>query len=206
MPATTPSRIPPAVATRAVEWLLALQAEDATSATRLAWQRWVDAHPDHARAWQRIEAVNDRLRQLSSPVASAVAHAALAPPRTRTRREAVKTLALLLFAGGVGWMAEERAPWREWAADERTGVGERRAVTLADGTVVSLNTDSAIDVRFSAGERRVRLIGGEILVVTGKDGKNGTAPRPFVVQTEHGEMQPLGTRFSVRLLPEASRV
>lgn len=50
MPLNTPTGIPPEVATRAVEWLLALQAEDATDATTLAWQQWLKAHPDHARA------------------------------------------------------------------------------------------------------------------------------------------------------------
>ena len=204
MPLSTPAGIPPEVATRAVEWLLALQAEDATGATRLAWQQWLKAHPDHARAWQRIDAVNGRLRALSSPEASAVAHATLAPPRSPRRRDAVKTLALLLFAGGGAWMVQERTPWREWVADERTRVGERRTVTLADGTVVSLNTDSAFNVRFSGAERRVRLLAGEIMVITGKDG--GTGARPFTVETAHGELQPLGTRFTVRLQPDASRV
>lgn len=203
MPLNTPAGIAPEIAARAVEWLLALQAEDATAATRLAWQQWLEAHPDHARAWQRIEAVNTRLRALSSPMASAVAHATLAPPRSPRRREAVKTLALLLFASGGAWMVQERATWREWVADERTRVGERRTITLADGTVVSLNTDSAFNVLFSGTERRVRLLAGEIMVVTGKDG--GMGRRPFTVETEQGELQPLGTRFTVRLQPDASR-
>ncbi|WP_420995108.1 FecR domain-containing protein [Cupriavidus sp. 30B13] len=203
MPAETAPCIPPDVAARAVEWLLALQDEGATPATRQAWERWRTAHPDHARAWERIERVNARLQHFASPEAAAAARAALLPPRSRGRREAVKALALLLFAGGIAWTAEEHAPWREWLADERTAVGERRSLVLADGTVVSLNTDSAIDVRFSATERRVRLVGGEIMVVTGKD---GAAPRPFLVETEQGELQPLGTRFTARRLPDASRV
>jgi len=203
MSAQTIPGIPPEVAARAVEWLLLLQEKDTSPATRQAWERWRAAHPDHARAWARIEAVNAQLRQFASPGAAAVARAALLPPRSAGRRQAVKTLALLLFAGGIAWTAEERAPWREWLADERTAVGERRSLMLADGTVVSLNTDSAIDVRFTAAERRVRLVGGEIMIVTGKD---GAAPRPFVVETEQGELRPLGTRFTARRLPDASQV
>lgn len=204
MPPDIPAGIPPEVATRAVEWLLSLQAGDATGATRQAWRQWLDAHPDNARAWQRIEAVNGRLHAFSSPMASAVAHATLAPARSPKRREAVKTLALLLFAGGGAWTAQGHTPWRQWVADERTRVGERRTVTLAEGTVVSLNTDSAFNVRFSGSERRVQLLGGEIMVTTGKDG--GAAARPFLVETAQGELHPLGTRFTVRLEPDASRV
>lgn len=195
--------IPPRVARRAVEWLVELQADGAADATRAAFMRWRDEHPDHERAWQHIESINGRLRNLASPLGSAVAHAALAPIGSPRRREALKMAAVLLCAGGAAWLAEESTPWREWLADERTGVGERRTLRLADGTAVALNTASAIDVRYTATERRIRLIGGEILVTTGKDG--GPA-RPFVVETAQGELRPLGTRFAVRRQEEATRV
>ncbi|MFT7774216.1 FecR domain-containing protein [Roseateles sp.] len=202
--------VPPSVARRAVEWLVELQSDDAGDADgmrrRRELQQWRAEHPDNERAWQRIEAVNGQvfgtLRGMESPVASAVAQAALAPPRSRKRRDAVRTLAVLMFTGGAAWVAQERTPWREWVADERTGVGERRTVTLADGTAVVLNTDSAINVRFTDSERRVRLVGGEMLVTTGKD-RTG---RPFIVETAEGELRPVGTRFAVRQHAGASRV
>lgn len=197
--------IPPQVARRAVEWLVELQSGAATDATRQALQRWRDEHPDHERAWQRIEAVNLRLRNLASPLGSAAAQAALATPRSSRRREAIKALTVLLCTASAVWMAEERAPWREWLADERTAVGERRTVRLADGSTVALNTASAIDVRFTAGERRIRLVGGEILVTTARDG-TGSATRPFVVETAQGELRPLGTRFAVRQQEDVTRV
>ncbi|WP_409076730.1 FecR domain-containing protein [Paraburkholderia sp. BL23I1N1] len=76
-----------------------------------------------------------------------------------------------------------------------TAVGERRTVTLADGTRVTLNTDSAIDIGFSSTERRVRLIKGEIMIATGH---GAGEQRPFMVETAQGKLQPLGTRFAVR--------
>ena len=210
-----PSDIPPHVARRAVEWLIELQSSDADTTTRQSLQHWMGLHPDHERAWQHIEAVNGQLRSLASPMASVIAHATLAPRRSVKRREVIKTLAVLLFAGGTTWMTKDSKPWREWTADEHTGVGERRTVTLADGTTVTLNTASAINIRFSATERRVQLVSGEILVSTGKDGgHNGNGRsgfgngvmRPFVIETAQGELQPLGTRFVVRQQADASRV
>jgi transmembrane sensor len=197
--------LPPQVAERAVQWLVELQSDGATDAVRRAWQHWRDEHPDHERAWQRIEAVNGRLQGLASPLGSAVAHAALAPPRSTRRRDAIKTLSVVLFAGGGAWVAAKQTPWREWMADERTGVGERRTVTLADGSAIALNTDTAVTARFGATERRVRLDSGEILVTTSKK-PSGSAARPFVVETGHGELWPLGTRFAVRRLDGACRV
>ena len=207
-----PNDIPPHVARRAVEWLVELQSGDADTTTRQGLQHWMGLHPDHERAWQHIEAVNGQLRSVASPMASVIAHATLAPRRSVKRREVIKTLAVLLFAGGTTWMTKDSTPWREWTADEHTGVGERRTVTLADGTTVTLNTASAINIRFSAAERRVQLVSGEILVSTGKDGghngseiSNGLS-RPFLIETAQGELQPLGTRFVVRQQAGASRV
>lgn len=193
------SDIPPHVAQCAVEWLVELQSGGVPDD---ALQQWLEEHPDHQRAWQRIEAINGKLRSIEGM--SSIAHATLAKPYSAKRRETLKRLAVLLFAGNAAWVAQDNIPWRGWLADERTGVGERRAIRLADGTTLELNTNTAISVRFDAFERRVRLINGEILISTGKE--DGYSLLPFLVETEHGELQPLGTRFSVRHEKDASRV
>lgn len=194
------ARIPPAVAQRALEWLMTLQGDDVTPQTRDAWLRWRTAHPDHERAWQRIESVQNRLQPLATPVTADIARAALmpssSPPSSRGRRHAMKALATLAFAGGMTYAARDMSPWRQWAADYRTAVGEQRHLTLADGTSLSLNTDSAVDILYSDTERRVKLLGGEILVVTAKDPH--ATPRPFLVETAQGTARALGTRYVVQ--------
>jgi transmembrane sensor len=193
------SPIPSDVAERAVEWLVDLQAEHVAPALREEWQRWRSAHPDHERAWQRIEAVNGKLLPAASPISRALAHATLTPPDSSARRNVIATLAVLLFAGGATWVIDEGG---SWSATQRTATGERRSVLLADGTAVTLNTASAINVDFNARERRVRLISGEIFIVTAKDG----AGRPFLVETGHGTAEALGTRYAVRLRDGASEI
>jgi len=190
------ANVPADVAERALEWLLELQGEDVAPEVVEAWQRWRAAHPDHERAWQRIESVKDRLRPLSSPVTAELARAALAPPRSPKRRRAVKVLAVSLFAGGLAWSARDHTPWRQWAADHRTAVGERRSLVLADGTQLWLNTASAVNIEFDAAQRRVRLLAGEILIATAKD--DASPSRPFLVETAQGTAQALGTRYVVR--------
>lgn len=190
--ATVPAR----VAERALEWLVELQAEDATAQTTDAWRRWRAEHPDHERAWQRIESVQGRLKPLSTPATADIARAALAPRDPRPRRHAMKTLATLAFAGGLTWAVREHTPWRQWTADHRTAVGERRTILLADGTQLMMNTDTAVDIHFDTTLRRVRLLAGEILVTTATDPQ--AAPRPFLVETSDGVARALGTRYSVR--------
>lgn len=191
--------IPPEVAQRAVEWLIDLQAEPESQVLRSKWRQWHAAHPDHERAWQRIEMVQGRvlgqLRKLPSPLKSALTRASLTPPRSPARRNAIASAAVLLFAGGAAWFAHEETGWAEWVADLRTSQGERRTVALADGTRLTLNTSSAVNVSFSASERRVRLIAGELFISTAHD----EMKRPFLIETPAGEAQALGTRYTVRL-------
>jgi transmembrane sensor len=187
-----PPPLDAAVIRQAAEWLVELQSDTVTPGVRRAWTQWRRAHPDHEAAWQRVQALADKLRNVPQPLA----HAALAPAgRRSSRRHTIKVLSLLAMAGGGGLLAVRQAP--QWTADHRTRVGQRDQVTLPDGTRVDLNTDSAIDVRFSAAQRRVVMVRGEILVTTARD--PASPARPFLVETHVGMLRALGTRFSVGL-------
>lgn len=200
-----PADVSPQVARQAVTWLVELQAAAPDSPVRQDFERWLRADPAHERAWRHIEAINARLSGLASPLGSSLARASLTPAGSNRRRRAIKTLVLLLFAGGTLLAARDRAPWQPWLADLRTRSGERRSLVLADGTRLALNSDSAVDLAFTADSRRLRLLRGEILIDTGKD-EGAARPRPFVVATRHGELVPRGTRFSVRLLDAHTRL
>ncbi|WP_233272870.1 FecR domain-containing protein [Paraburkholderia acidisoli] len=202
-----PPRVPPDVAQRAVQWWLDLSNGGFTPAQREALAAWRAAHADHERAWRHIEAVSQGFQALGARGNATAARAALVRAEARPanqRRAAVKALAVLLFAGGATWTLRDRAAWPGWTADLHTATGEQRAVTLADGTTLTLNTDSAVDIRYTDTERRLVLRRGEIMVATGH--RDGNAPRPFVVATAQGTAVPLGTRFSVRETGGATRL
>lgn len=179
---------------QAALWLIELQ-DDSNPERRAHWQQWHDSAPEHRAAWARLEAFGNSLRQVPAPLA----RAALAPPKTRIprtpRRQALKALAVLLTAGGVGAIVLKRQELPVLLAGQRTGPGERRQLTLEDGSRIDLNVDTALDIRFDAKVRRLVLHAGEIHIVTAAD----TAGRPFIVETPQGSAQALGTRFIVRL-------
>ncbi|KWF95553.1 FecR domain-containing protein [Burkholderia cepacia] len=196
--------VPPQVARRAVEWWVDRQAGRTGEAFDAALARWRAEDPAHDAAWRHIETMQQRLGGLTAGLDPQAAHAALLSPRAGRRRAAVKALAVLLFAGGAAWMAEPARRAAIWPADLRTAVGERRSVTLADRTVVVLDTDTALDVRFDAAARRLRLLRGTIMVTSGHDDR--VPARPLVVATAQGELRPLGTRFAVRQRDGATRI
>ncbi|KQB59124.1 MULTISPECIES: FecR domain-containing protein [Betaproteobacteria] len=208
-----PLPIPPQVRQQAAEWLVELQADTVDDATRERWRQWRDAHPDHERAWQRMTAFSERLQGMPAALArdtlAATAESSTGAARAQ-RRQAIKTLAVLLFAGGTAWTLREHTPWPELVADARTSPGERRSLTLIDGTRVELNAGTALDIRYGGEERLLRLLRGEILVTTAHDNAPSIAPgnerntvgRPFIVETAHGRIRALGTRFAVRRLKD----
>lgn len=178
-------------------WYARLASGTGTAADQRDWQRWHDADPVHRQAWRRVEAVRERFAGVPGPLAGATLRDSI-----RTRRQVLSGLALLVSAtalGGLGWHS---GLGRHLLADYRTTVGERRTFTLADGSRLQLDTDSAVSVLFDGERRLLRLEAGALLVDTGTDPHG----RPFHVQTPHGWVRALGTRFTVRLDPQSSLV
>jgi transmembrane sensor len=107
-------------------------------------------------------------------------------PRMRRRFLATAACAMsLVIAGAVWWQAEHFPLYA-------TDIGERRSITLADGSTVDLNARSRIRVEFSGAERHVELLQGQALFQVAKD-KN----RPFIVASGDATVRAVGTQFDV---------
>ncbi|MGJ7550580.1 FecR family protein [Pseudomonas alloputida] len=168
----------------ALDWQVLLHSGHA-SATELArYQRWCQLSPAHAEAAHEAEAL---WQDLGHTQAAQVFEAAPARRRRRHWATGIAASLVLLVAVYGGW---QQAP--VWLADYHTGIGEQQSITLADGSRVLLNSGSALNVAFSAGERRVTLEAGEALFETTND------PRPFVVETAGEAVQGSAATFSVR--------
>lgn len=73
-----------------------------------------------------------------------------------------------------------------------TATGEERSVSLEDGSMLDLNSQSKVRVRFSTYERSVELLQGQALFHVTKD-----AARPFIVSTDTTRVRAVGTQFDV---------
>jgi transmembrane sensor len=182
----------------AIAWQLSL--DTSSPQEREAFAQWHAADEEHARAWQQLGMLDQRFSVASGP-----ARAVLLQSRTSIRRRLRKVgsgLASLVVVVGLALFAGDRyLPLDYWLADQRTATGEQRTLRLVDGTLINLNTHSALDVRFDDKQRRIVLQEGEILVETGHDD-----PRPFIVETREGSMRALGTRFLVKLEDQGTRL
>jgi transmembrane sensor len=73
-----------------------------------------------------------------------------------------------------------------------TDIGEQRVLTLNDGSLVQLNAQSRVRVRYTSDERRVDLLKGQALFTVAKN-----ARRPFIVDSGGMLVRAVGTQFDV---------
>ncbi|MEX3776870.1 FecR domain-containing protein [Pseudomonas sp. MYb118] len=178
----------------AADWLIRMSEGDLCDADRAQWEQWKTSTPERVLAWDRAQLLQGKFGGLSPSLAMAT----LDRPDSPGRRAAIGKLALILAILPASWGSWKLAESQQWSADYRTAVGQRRQLTLADGSQITLNTDTAIDVLFDTNQRLIHLREGEILVQTAPD--VSPLARPFLVSTRQGRMQALGTRFTVREL------
>ncbi|WP_417781986.1 FecR domain-containing protein [Terasakiella pusilla] len=182
----------------AAEWLTLMQDTPLSASEQTAFNRWRALSPQHAQAWLTAQDLMGMIDAVPAEIGKTIWGR-----KRLDRRSALKALTSLLFIAPCAKLL-----WDEWpslSADYKTSVGETQKVTLADGSRVHLNTASSINIHFSATERLVHLVEGEVLIETGKAGAGQKLP-PFVVQTKSGRIRALGTRFSVRQFEDHQEV
>jgi transmembrane sensor len=177
---------------QAARWYVQLGAEDRTEQDHADWQVWRDSDPRHAEAWQQVEKLQTRLR----PLPRNIGHVLMQQPRS-SRRSALNGLALVCLGLCAWTLVSTQTDWLSASQTFATLPGERQQVTLEDGSRLLLNTDSQVEVRYGPKQRTVRLLHGELQIQTAHD--NQPRARAFVVDTLHGHILALGTRFTVRL-------
>ncbi|MFV3292500.1 FecR domain-containing protein [Pseudomonas sp. NY11955] len=180
------SRITPEVARQAANWHMLMLDEAVSPVQRAACSRWRAAAPEHERAWQKALRVQARLGMLPQQLAMGTLN--------RERRQAMKQLLALAIVAPLGYVGyRQLVPASAYATD----VGQHKQMTLADGTLLDMNTDTAVEMDFDAQQRLISLRRGEVLVDSGPD-TISPVHRPLRVATGQGLMEALGTRFMVR--------
>lgn len=195
-----------AASEQAIDWMVKLRAGAIDAALQERFDAWLAMDRAHSQAWARLQ---DRLggsfhtvlaldRRL--PGQAGEARKLLLQPHG-SRRDALRVIAGLGLLGGGVWLGARTQLADALLADLRTRRGQRQNFNLADGSRLSLNADSAVDLRFDDRQRLVILRHGELLIEVAPDPR-----RPLLVRTAEGEARALGTRFLVAQEQNASRL
>jgi transmembrane sensor len=194
-----------AIDQQASGWLVRIEENGLDRHAQADFAAWLAADPRHGHAynemrqtWADIPELNDLAGLVSLPdLPEEAVPIALSRRRWRTALVAGTgsvAAALIAIVAMPGYLF---APHSHYATD----LAETRIVTLPDGSSVTLGAKSSITVRFTDGERRIVLAGGEAFfdVV-----HNPT--RPFVVEAGNSLVRDIGTKFDVNLSDDTVRV
>lgn len=174
-----------------------------------ALDSWLEADPRHVGAYAKAEAVLAELDRAGAAGAQALRPQQMPVPNPVWKRRAVLTGAAaagLAVVGSTAALTHLPAVTADCAAwlmhmlgseSYSTSIGETKEVVLSDGSIVTLNTNSQIQVDYSAARRQIRLVQGEVLFDVAKHKK-----RPFIVIAGDTQVRAVGTSFTVRLLPQ----
>ncbi len=185
------------------------------------FEQWLEQSEANRRAWDKAQAIWDVFDDAEdSDLVSAMARAARQArpervakplwPQLLAASVAIAVVSATLVAGAHrDWFGGEPKQVASAAtslsafgqADYVTGKGQKSIVDLPDGTRVTLDVDSALDVAFANGRRDVRLVNGRAFFDVAHD-----VEHPFAVQADGHVVTALGTQFDVRLTPDAMQV
>jgi transmembrane sensor len=165
----------------AAAWLARLHAEDRTAEDVAAFRAWLDRDPANGSRFEHLTGVWEQVGGLGE-IERAPIHA-----RAVSRRAVLAGGLGLAVAGGAGFWALA-LPDAAYA----TALGERRGLTLADGSRLLMNTSTVLEVRFDRGHRRIDLKQGQVLLDIASD------PRPFLVEVPGGMLRADRGRFDIR--------
>ena len=182
----------------AATWIWRMESGPSGSADPEGFEAWLRQDPRHRRAveelskvWEALDGLIDARRNelllelIEVPAASA----------NRSRRPlwlAAAAAVLVASISSVIWWTQ-----RSETQVVATAVGQHRTVTLADGSVVTLNTNSIVETNIGSHARDIYLRKGEAHFEVAHD-----RLRPFLVYAGDAVVRAVGTEFEVRVRPD----
>ena len=182
----------------AATWIWRMESGPTGGLDREGFEAWLRQDPRHRRAVEELSKVWESLDGLADPRLNEVPPELTEVPVASTPRNrrpvwlAAAATVLVAGAAGVIWWAQ-----RSETQVLATAVGQHRTVTLADGSIVTLNTNSIVETNIGRSSRDIYLRKGEAHFEVAHD-----RLRPFLVHAGDAVVRAVGTEFEVRLRPD----
>lgn len=193
----------------AARWYMRMREAAPDAHERTTFEIWLMSDRRHQAAYQLIESTMDdfssteRLKNLSNALTQKLYF-----EQTARRKKVSKLgsgLAVMLLCVGLGFLGHTQ--YQNWQAAplsthvQTTAVAQISKQTLADGSVITANANSALEIVYYRHQRLIKLQRGEAIFEVTKDPE-----RPFVVETQQAKVTVLGTRFAVNQLSHKVRI
>ena len=194
--------IDPQVRQEAFDWYERLRSPEQVRALWPQFEQWLTERPEHRAAYLWVERIVNDARELAmdcegEPEGSSIKRpvSIFGIPLRRWKGRigfrmpivvgSVMLIVVVTLLIPLGTQAE---------ADFETERGKQKTVTLADHSVVTLNTDTRLHVRFTLARRDLKLLRGQALFQVYRD-----ESRPFCVRANDTAVKATGTQFAMQL-------
>jgi transmembrane sensor len=181
----------------AAAWIWRMDSATVAAADRQAFEAWLRQDPRHRRAAAELSTVwsaLDGLAEAKRDEKIATFTNTVEPPRLYRPQHGWFAAAAMIAAVAVG------AIWLHQGSELQTlatAVGQQRNVTLADGSIVTLNTNTIVETDLRRHTREIFLRKGEAHFQVAHD-----RSRPFLVHAGDAVVRAVGTAFEVRILTD----
>jgi transmembrane sensor len=178
----------------AAVWVWRMDSDSVSAANRDAFNTWLRRDSRHRRAYEDLTHVWTGLNGLAEAKREEkIATFTRTSPDSRlggrNRWWAAAAAAIVLGIAVAAWMRMGSE-----LQTLATAVGQQRSVTLADGSVVTLNTNTIVETHLQRSVREIYLRQGEAHFQVAHD-----RSRPFLVHAGDAVVRAVGTQFEVRL-------
>ena len=181
----------------AATWIWRMESGPSGGADTEGFEAWLRQDPRHRRAveelskvWETLDGLTDIRFQEPLPELTEAPAAGVRSSRRPVWLAAAA--AVVATVAGVIWWAQ-----RSETQVLATAVGQHRTVTLADGSIVTLNTNSIVETNIGRSSRDIYLSKGEAHFEVAHD-----RLRPFLVHAGDAVVRAVGTEFEVRVRPD----
>jgi len=184
---------------QAIDWIVRLNSAQATEQDRLLAAQWRHRSPSHRKAYAEAEQLMLDMGEAmaAKPLRAEAPAFPVKPARYAAPALRISAAVCLLLLLALPFTSLND----RWFSDYYTAVGEQKTVILADGSRVTLDTDTALTVAYSATGRQLTLKRGQALFLVAAD-----RARPFEVVAGPAVVKALGTVFEVAEVELATRI
>lgn len=190
----------------AIDWFMRMRHGDVDHPDRGRFEAWLMACPSHQQAYADVSSLwqdFDSTPHLQSLAVAMAQKEFLEKERQARKRRSVAAAALsiLLVVGAslLGYRTWQAEPVMQMIAS--AAIGQVKSQRLEDGTMLTINASSDIEITYYRDRRLVKLKRGEAIFEVARD-----EDRPFIIDSGHAQVTVLGTRFAVNRLQHLVRV
>lgn len=182
----------------AEDWFILNQNPDISEEDCLEFLAWLERDPTHELEYARVETVSSLMSTAAIGMEAVMAEPVSRTTWFRPQMGAAIAASICVLFASIFLFSQLGSDANYYA----TAVGEQRVITLQDGSVVRLNTNTRAEVLFSDTQRLISLEQGEAFFDVRKDMQN----RPFIVSIDDTAVKAIGTEFNIRIQPDSMTV